>query len=54
LRRDKLKEHYVTHGKRKGRNRYMATLDKTASAYNPEFCGQLTPEGWPLDCSGED
>jgi hypothetical protein len=32
---------------------YVATLDKTASVYNPEFCGQLTPEGWPLDYSGQ-
>ncbi|CAG8337311.1 unnamed protein product [Penicillium nalgiovense] len=54
LRRDNLKAHYATHGRRKGRNRYVATLDKTASVYNPEFCGQLTPEGWPLDYSGED
>jgi hypothetical protein len=54
LRRDNLKAHYATHGKRKGRNRYVATLDKTASAYNPEFCGQLTPDGWPLDYSVED
>ncbi|CAG8184586.1 unnamed protein product [Penicillium nalgiovense] len=53
LRRDNLKAHYATHGKRKGRNRYVATLDKTASVYNPEFCGQLTPEGWPLDYSGQ-
>ncbi|CAG8429003.1 unnamed protein product [Penicillium salamii] len=53
LRRDNLKAHYATHGKRKGRNRYVATLDKTAFVYNPEFCGQLTPEGWPLDYSGQ-
>ncbi|CAG8243467.1 unnamed protein product [Penicillium nalgiovense] len=54
LRRDNLKAHYATHGKRKGRNRYVAPLDKTAPVYNPEFCGQLTPEGWPLDYSGQD
>ncbi|CAG8128482.1 unnamed protein product [Penicillium nalgiovense] len=54
LRRDNLKAHYATHGKRKGRNRYVATLDKTASAYKPVFCGQLTPEGRPLDYSDQD
>ncbi|KAJ6118988.1 hypothetical protein N7471_013608 [Penicillium samsonianum] len=54
LRRDNLKAHYTTHGKRRGRNRYVATLDKTAPVYNPEFCGQLTPEGWPLDYVGQD
>ncbi|CAG8183399.1 unnamed protein product [Penicillium nalgiovense] len=54
LRLDNLKAHYTTHGKRKGRNRYVATLDQTASVYNPEFCGQLTPEGWPLDHAGHD
>ncbi|CAG8162559.1 unnamed protein product [Penicillium nalgiovense] len=53
LRGDKLKPHYATHGKHEGRNRYVAILDKTASVYNPEFCGKLTPEGWPLDYSGQ-
>jgi len=48
-RRDNLNAHYKTHGNRGGRNRYVATLDKTSPVYNPDFCGQLTPEGWPLD-----
>jgi hypothetical protein len=54
LRRDNLKAHYATHGKHRGRNRYVATLDKTVSVYNPEFRGELTFEGWPLDYDGLD
>ncbi|OGE46630.1 hypothetical protein PENARI_c160G06646 [Penicillium arizonense] len=53
-RRDNLNAHYKTHGKRGGRNRYVATLDKAGTVYNPEFCGQLTPEGWPLDHARHD
>lgn len=36
-RRDNLNTHHKTHGKRGGRNRYVATLDKTGPVYNPEF-----------------
>ncbi|OKO99413.1 Regulatory protein brlA [Penicillium subrubescens] len=46
-RRDNLKAHYATHGKHGGRNRYVATLDRTSSAYDPCFRGQLTSDGWP-------
>ncbi|KAJ5291412.1 hypothetical protein N7478_000663 [Penicillium angulare] len=48
-RRDNLNAHYVTHGKRNGRNRYVATLDRANPVYNPTFCGQLTPDGCPIE-----
>jgi hypothetical protein len=47
-RRDNLKAHYATHGKQGGRNRYVATLDRTSSAYDPCFRGQLTSDGLPV------
>lgn len=45
---DNLNAHYNLHGRYGGRNRYVATLDKTRSIYDPCFRGQLTPQGWPL------
>lgn len=53
-RRDIPSAHYTTHGRRGGRNRYMATLDKTDPVYNPYFCEQLTPQVWPLRYAGRD
>jgi zinc finger protein BrlA len=48
-RSDNLKVHYTrTHGQRGGRNRYVATLDRTSSDYDPSFRGQLTFDGRPL------
>lgn len=47
-RRDNLKAHYATHGKQGGRNRYVATLDRTSSAYDPCFRRRLTSDGWPV------
>ncbi|OKP09561.1 Regulatory protein brlA [Penicillium subrubescens] len=47
-RRDNLKAHYATHGRQGGRNRYVATLDRTSPAYDPCFRGQLTSDGWPV------
>jgi len=47
-RSDNLKAHYTTHGKHGGRNRYVATLDKTAPVFDPYFRGSLTPHGWPI------
>jgi hypothetical protein len=47
-RRDNLKAHYATHGRQGGRNRYVATLDPTSSAYDPCFRGQLTSDGLPV------
>ncbi|KAJ5676524.1 uncharacterized protein N7477_002157 [Penicillium maclennaniae] len=48
-RSDNLNAHYTkTHSKRGGRNRYVATLDETSPDYNPDFRGQLTPDGRPL------
>jgi hypothetical protein len=46
-RSDNLEAHYQTHAKMGGRNRYVATLDNTSPAYDPEFRGRLTLEGWP-------
>ncbi|OKP14972.1 Regulatory protein brlA [Penicillium subrubescens] len=43
-----LKAHYATHGRPGGRNRYVATLDRTSSAYDPCFRGRLTSDGWPV------
>ena len=51
-RRDHLTAHHTTHGKQGGLNRYVATLDKTSPVYNPHFCGQLTPQGWPIGHAG--
>jgi hypothetical protein len=45
---DNLKAHYATHGRPGGRNRYVATLDRTSSAYDPCFRGRLTSDGWPV------
>ncbi|RAH46486.1 C2H2 type transcription factor BrlA [Aspergillus brunneoviolaceus CBS 621.78] len=48
-RSDNLNAHYTkTHSKRGGRNRYVATLDENSPDYNPEYRGQLTPDGRPL------
>ena len=48
-RSDNLNAHYSkTHSKRGGRNRYVATLDETSGDYDPEFRGQLTPDGRPI------
>ena len=48
-RSDNLNAHYgKTHSKSGGRNRYVATLDETSIYYNPEFRGQLTPDGRPV------
>lgn len=52
LRCDNLNAHYTnTHSKPGGRNRYVATLDKTSPDYNPEYRGKLTSEGRPLYAS---
>lgn len=46
---DNLNAHYTkTHSKRGGRNRYVATLDETSPDYDPDFRGQLTPDGRPI------
>ncbi|KAJ5586567.1 hypothetical protein N7450_006354 [Penicillium hetheringtonii] len=48
-RSDNLNAHYTkTHSKRGGRNRYVATLDETSQDYDPDFRGQLTPDGRPI------
>lgn len=48
-RNDNLRAHYVTtHGRKGGRNRYVATLDEKSSDYDPEYRGDLTPDGRPL------
>lgn len=48
-RSDNLNAHYSkTHSKRGGRNRYVSTLDETSSDYDPNFRGQLTPDGRPI------
>ena len=51
-RRDNLSAHHTSHGKHGGLNRYVATLDKTSPVYDPHYCGQLTPQGWPIGQSG--
>ncbi|KAJ5378284.1 uncharacterized protein N7496_005693 [Penicillium cataractarum] len=45
---DNFNAHYATHGRPGGRNRYVATLDQSSSAYNPSFRGLLTSDGWPV------
>ncbi|CEJ62565.1 hypothetical protein PMG11_11062 [Penicillium brasilianum] len=45
---DNLKAHYATHGRPEGRNRYVATLDRTSSAYDSCFRGRLTSDGRPV------
>ncbi|UCK58369.1 hypothetical protein AFCA_001224 [Aspergillus flavus] len=48
-RSDNLNAHYTkTHSKRGGRNRYVATLDESSPDYDPDFRGQLTPDGLPI------
>ncbi|OQE06163.1 hypothetical protein PENVUL_c019G09996 [Penicillium vulpinum] len=48
-RSDNLNAHYTkTHSKRGGRNRYVATLDETSQDFDPDFRGQLTPDGRPI------
>jgi hypothetical protein len=48
-RRDNLNVHCMkTHTSRGGRNRYVATLDKTNPDYDPGFRGQLSIDGRPL------
>ncbi|KAL4880912.1 regulatory protein brlA [Aspergillus karnatakaensis] len=48
-RSDNLNAHYTkTHSKRGGRNRYVATLDENSPDYDPDFRGQLTPDGRPI------
>ncbi|KAL2787007.1 hypothetical protein BJX66DRAFT_311791 [Aspergillus keveii] len=48
-RSDSLNAHYTkAHGKRGGRNRYVATLDDQSPDYDPDFQGQLTPDGRPI------
>jgi hypothetical protein len=51
-RRDNLGAHHISHGKHGGLNRYVATLDKTSPVYDPRYCGQLTPQGWPIGHTG--
>ncbi|GKZ71555.1 hypothetical protein AnigIFM50267_007596 [Aspergillus niger] len=47
-----LNAHYTkTHSKGSGRNRYVATLDETSPDYNPEYRGQVTPDGGPISGS---
>jgi len=36
---DNLNAYYTTHGKHGGRNRYVATLDKISSIYDPCYRG---------------
>ncbi|PGG96798.1 hypothetical protein AJ79_09443 [Helicocarpus griseus UAMH5409] len=51
-RNDNLKVHYTTtHGKKGGRNRYVATLDHRHPEYNMSFRGELTPDGRPIHSS---
>ena len=46
---DNLNVHYTkTHSKTGGRNRYVATLDKTSPFYDPLYRGPLTPGGQPV------
>ncbi|KAJ6117292.1 hypothetical protein N7512_007017 [Penicillium capsulatum] len=48
-RSDNLNAHYTkTHSKRGGRNRYVATLDDSSQDYDPDYRGQLTPDGRPI------
>ncbi|KAL2824951.1 hypothetical protein BDW59DRAFT_180147 [Aspergillus cavernicola] len=48
-RSDNLNAHYTkTHSKRGGRNRYVATLDDNSPDFDPDFRGQLTPDGRPI------
>lgn len=37
-----------THARKGGRNRYVPSLDDSSSLYDPEFRGQLAPDGSPL------
>lgn len=37
-----------THARKGGRNRYIPSLDESNSLYDPEFRGQLAPDGSPL------
>lgn len=45
---DNLSAHSKTHSKRSGRNRYVSTLDGTSPDYDPDFRGELTPDGRPI------
>ncbi|KAF3405663.1 C2H2 type master regulator of conidiophore development brlA [Penicillium rolfsii] len=48
-RNDNLTAHYKkTHARKGGRNRYVPSLDESSSLYDPEFRGQLAPDGSPL------
>lgn len=48
-RNDNLNVHYsATHGRRGGRNRYVATLDEASTEYDPDFRGELTLDGKPV------
>lgn len=50
---DNLNAHCTkTHSKPGGRNRYVASLDKTSPDYNPNFRGQLTSDGRPVHVNG--
>jgi len=50
-RTDNLKSHLKnTHGKKSAnaRNRYVATQDKNSEYYDPEWVGDLSPDGYPM------
>lgn len=49
-RSDNLNAHLTnSHGKKGKRNRYVSTLDPTSQDYDPDYCGELTEEGRPME-----
>lgn len=47
-RRDNYQSHMKTHAKKRGRNRYVATLDENSPEFDPEFRGELDADGSPV------
>ena len=53
-RKDNMTAHFARHGRKAPQQKikYVATLDQNSDYFRPDWQGDLTDEGWPIDKSG--